>query len=70
MSDNCELGWRPSEEQINNMILPAYQEMSKKSVKYIKEFGCPPEYVADMLRDIADALTSVHPKSNSDCSCC
>ena len=30
-----------------------------------QEFGCPPEYVADMLRDIADALTSVHPKSES-----
>ena len=24
----------------------------------------------DMLRDIADALTSVHPKSEGDSSCC
>jgi len=70
MSNNCDSGWKPSEEQINNIILPAYQEMAKKSVEYINEFGCPPEYVADMLRDIADALTSVHPDSKSDCSCC
>ena len=36
---------------------------------YVNKFGCPPEYVADMLRDIADALTSVHPQSEGDCSC-
>jgi len=70
MSNNCELNWKPSEDQITNIILPAYQEMAKKSVEYINEFGCPPEYVADMLRDIADALTSVHPESNGECSCC
>ena len=70
MSNNCELDWKPSEEQITNIILPAYQEMAKKSIGYINEFGCPPDYVADMLRDIADALTSVHPESKSDCSCC
>ena len=52
------------------MILPAYTEMAKQSVAYVNKFGCPPEYVADMLRDIADALTSVHPKSEGDCSCC
>ena len=70
MSNNCELNWKPSEDQITNIILPAYQEMAKKSVEYINEFGCPPEYVADMLRDIADALTSVHPESNGECTCC
>ena len=70
MSNNCELNWKPSEEQITNIILPAYQEMAKKCVEYINEFGCPPEYVADMLRDIADALTSVNPSSKGDCSCC
>ena len=37
--------------------------MAKKSVAYINKFGCPPEYVADMLRGIANALTSVHLKS-------
>ena len=44
--------------------------MAKKSVEYIAKFQCPPEYVADMLRDIADALESSHPESEGDCSCC
>ena len=70
MSDPCELNWQPTQEQIDSMILPAYTEIAKQSVAYVNKFGCPPEYVADMLRDIADALTSVNPKLESDCSCC
>ena len=70
MSDHCELKWQPSQEQLDSMILPAYTEIAKQSVACVKKFGCPPEYVADMLRDIANALTSVHPQSGSDCSCC
>ena len=70
MSNNCESKWQPTKEQLDNMILPAYTEIAKQCVAYINEFECPPEYVADMLRDIADALTSVHPESGGDCSCC
>ncbi len=72
MSDHTELKWQPIEKQLDNMVLPAYTEMAKKSVAYVNKFGCPPEYVAEMLRDIADALTSIHPESESegDCSCC
>ena len=44
--------------------------MAKKSVEYIATFQCPSGYVADMLTDIADALESSHPESESDCSCC
>ena len=58
MSDFCELKWQPTKEQLDSMILPAYTEMAKQSVIYVNKFGCPAEYVADMLRDIADALTS------------
>ena len=43
------------------MILSVYTEIAKQSVAYVNKFGSPPEYVADILRDIADALTSVHP---------
>ena len=72
MSDNCELRLQPTKDQLDNMILPAYKDMAKQSVAYFNEFGCPPEYVADMLRDIADALVSIHPGSESEgsCSCC
>ncbi len=72
MSNNSELKWQPTKDQLDNMILPAYTDMAKQSVAYVNKFGCPPEYVADMLRDIADALTSIHHESESDsgCSCC
>ena len=52
------------------MILPAYTDIAKQSVAYVNKFGWPLEYVADMLWGIANALTSVHPQSESGCSCC
>ena len=60
----------PKKEQLDSMISLAYTEMAKQSVAYVNKFGCPPEYVANILRDIADALTSVHPQSKGDCTCC
>ena len=70
MADNSKLKWQPTQEKLDTVILPAYTELAKQSVAYVQKFGCPPEYVADMLRDIADALTSIHPESENDCSCC
>ena len=70
MTNTFKAKWEPTQEQIDNQILPAYTEMAKQSVHLINEFKCPPEYVADMLRDIADALISAHPESESKCKCC
>ena len=70
MTNPFKAEWEPTQEQIDNQILPAYSKMAKQSVHLINEFQCPPEYVADMLRDIADALTSAHPESENKCSCC
>jgi len=70
MSDRCEFKWQPTQEQLDSMILPAYREIAKQSVAYVNKLGFSPEYVAYMLRDIADALTSVHPKLEGDCSYC
>ena len=61
MSCNCALKCQPTKDQLENIILPAYTEMAKQSVSYVNRFGCPPEYVADMLIEIANALTSIHP---------
>ena len=66
MTDSCEARWKPTQNQIDDLILPAYTEMAKKSVEYIAKFQCPPGYVADMLRDIADAIEYSHPESESD----
>ena len=65
-----DLNWNPTQQQLDEMILPAYTEITKMSVSFINKLECPPEYVADMLRDIADAIVSSHPESEGECSCC
>ena len=69
MSSN-DLNWNPTQEQLDEMILPAYNEITKMSVSFINKLECPPEYVADMLRDVAEAIVASHPESNKKCSCC
>ena len=64
MTESCNATWKPTQKQIDDLILPAYTDMAKKSVA---KFQSPTCYVADMLRDIADALESSHPESESDC---
>ena len=66
MNDSCEARWKPTQNQIDDLILPAYTEMVNKIVEYIAKFQFPPGYAADMLRDIPDALESSHPKTESD----
>ena len=65
-----DLKWHPTKEQLDEMILPAYNEITKMSVSFINKLECPPEFVADMLRDVAEAIISSHPESNKSCSCC
>ena len=69
MSSN-DLNWNPTQEQLDEMILPAYNEITKMSVSFINKLECPPEFVADMLRDVAETIISSHPESNKSCSCC
>ena len=69
MSSN-ELNWHPTQDQLNDIVLPAYSDITKLSVSFINKLECPPEYVANMLRDIAEAIVSSHPDSKSSCSCC
>ena len=59
--------WEPTKLQIDNIILPAYTDLSKRCVSYINELECPPQYIADMLRDLADAIMTSYPevKNNS-----
>ena len=63
MTISCETRWKPTQNQIDDLILPAYIDIAKKSVECIAKFQYPPRYVADMLRGIADALESSHPES-------
>ena len=66
MTDSCYATWKPTQNHIDDLILTAYIEMAKKNFPYIAKFQCPSIYMADMLRDISDALESSRPESESD----
>ena len=54
--------WEPTKLQIDEIILPAYTNLSKSCAAYIRELECPPQYIADMLRDLADAIMTSYPE--------
>ena len=70
MADNCQMTWQPTQEQVDKVILPGMHDIAQQCAGYINELQCPPEFVAVMLRDIADAFESSVTESESDCSCC
>tara|TARA_Y100001968_G_scaffold140096_1_gene128190 strand:+ start:416 stop:628 length:213 start_codon:yes stop_codon:yes gene_type:complete len=70
MTDNCQMTWEPTQEQVDKIILPAMQGIAQQCVGYIKELECPHEFVALMLRDIAEAFESPVSEGDDSCSCC
>ena len=53
--------WEPTNLQIDNIILPAYTDLSKKCVPYINQLDCQTQNIADILRDISDAIMNSYP---------
>ena len=52
--------WEPTKLQIDNIILPAYTDLSKRCVSYINELECPPQYICLLYTsDAADEEDSV-----------
>ena len=62
MSEKNTHRWGPTKLKINEIILPAYTDLSKRCVSYIKKLDFPPQYIADMLRDLADAIMTSYPE--------
>ena len=62
MSEKNTYRWEPTKLQIDEIILPAYTDLSKRCVSYIKQLECPPQYIADMLQDLADAIMTSYPE--------
>ena len=62
--------WEPTKLQIDKIILPAYKDLSKKCVSYINQLDCPTQNIADILRDISDAIMNSYPviKNNNNFS--
>ena len=50
--------WKPSELQLDEIILPIYTYLSKRCVFYIKDLECPQQYIADMLKNYAYAINN------------
>ena len=46
------------------------QGIARQCAAYINELQCPPEFIAVMLRDIADAFETPLSEGESDCECC
>ena len=54
-------GGQYSKIQFDEIIFSDYKDLSKKYISYIKELWCPPKYIADMLRDLADSIKTSYP---------
>ena len=70
MTDKSKETWQPTDEQVDKVILPDMQGIAQQCAGYINELQCPPEFIAVMLRDVADAFENPSPESDSNCSCC
>ena len=62
MTKNNFNRWEPTKLQIDEIILPAYTDLSKKCVANIKQLDCPPQYITDMLRNLTEAIMCSYPK--------
>ena len=70
MTEKCEAKWIPTEDQINNIIIPAMQGTAEQYAGYANELQCPHEFVALMLRDIADTFEENAFTAEKICDCC
>ena len=70
MTEKFEMKWSPIDNQITNIIIPAMQGTAKQYAGYANELKWPPEFIALMLPDIANAFEENPPKVDSGCDCC
>ena len=70
MTEKFEMKWSPTYNQITNIIIPATQGTAKQYAGYANELKCLPEFIALMLRDIADAFEEQPPEGANSCDCC
>ena len=46
------------------------QRTAQQYADYANDLQCPPQFIALMLRDIADAFEENGPKPENSCDCC
>jgi len=70
MTEKCQAKWSPTDDQINSIIIPAMQGTAQQYADYANQLKCPPEFIALMLRDVADAFESNANNVENSCDCC
>ena len=70
MTNQNKETWEPTDQQVDQIILPAMQGIAQQCAGYINELQCPPEFIAVMLRDVADAFVNPSLQDESGCDCC
>ena len=70
MTEKCETNWSPTEDQIDNIIIPAMQRTAQQYAKYANDLQCPLAFIALMLRDIADTFEENAITSKKGFDCC
>ena len=70
MTEECQVRWEATEEQIETIIIPAMKNIAQQCAGYGEKLQCPPAFIAVMLRDIADAFNEQLPQVESSCDCC
>ena len=70
MTEQCDLKWSPSQYQIDKIIVPAMQSTAQQYADYANKLQCPPEFIALMLRDVADVFEENGAKVENSCDCC
>ena len=70
MTEECQARWEATEEQIETIIIPAMKDIAQQCAGYGEKLQCPSAFIAEMLRDIADAFDEKPPEGGSSCDCC
>ena len=70
MTEKSENKWSPTEDQIDNIIIPAMQGTAQQYAKYANDLQCPPAFISLMLRDIADTFEENVLTAEKSCDCC
>ncbi len=70
MTEKSKETWQPTDDQVDKIILPAMQGIAQLCAGYLNELRCPPEFIAVMLRDVADAFENPAPEGENSCDWC
>ena len=53
--------WKPTADQINGVNSSSSEFIKDEANDLLEELQCPPEFIAVMLRDVADAFENPAP---------